>query len=321
MDYRKVCENLLKTLSERQARVLERRFGLASEKTETLQKIGSDFGITRERVRQIEKEGLENLKKKTPNPVFIKIASYLKEKGGAKRENLMFKDLSSKENEFFLKMILTAGNFFYFKEDNDFYSFWATEKEIKEKIKQNVILAKKELKKRHNPLPGEVLFKLSSGPLFKSSLEITKEIEKGPLGKYGLSSWAEIKPKGVKDTAYLVLKREEKPLHFRKIAFCSNDICQKEVLPQTVHNELIRDPRFVLVGRGTYALKEWGYESGTVKEVISKVLEQKGPLSKEQVLEEVKKQRLVKDNTVCLNLADKSCFSKDSEGKYQVRMA
>lgn len=321
MDYSKVCRNLLIALSERQRQVLERRFALASGAIETLQQVGSDFGITRERVRQIEKEGLDNFKKQAPKAVFINLSSYLKGKGGAKRENLMFKDLSSKENEVFLKMILTAGDFLYFKEDNDFYSFWAEEKEVKEKIEQNVSLAKKELKKRNNPLSGEVLLKLSSEPLFESSLEITKEIEKGPLGKYGLSSWAEIKPKGVKDTAYLVLKKEEKPLHFRQIALFSNDICQKEVLSQTVHNELIRDPRFVLVGRGTYALKEWGYENGTVKEVISKVLREKGPLNKKQVLEEVKKQRLVKDNTVCLNLADKASFIKDNEGKYQVRMA
>jgi hypothetical protein len=39
-----------------------------------------------------------------------------------------------------------------------------------------------------------------------------------------------------------------------------------------VHNELIRNKDFVLVGRGIYALKEWGYEPGTVSHVIEAIL-------------------------------------------------
>ena len=90
----------------------------------------------------------------------------------------------------------------------------------------------------------------------------------------------------------------------------------------TVHNELIKDSRFVLVGRGLYALKEWGYEPGVVKEVIAKVLRAEDkPLTKEEVFQKVLKQRLIKENTILLNLQDKSCFFKDEAGRYTIKEA
>jgi len=143
------------------------------------------------------------------------------------------------------------------------------------------------------------------------------------LGEFGLAKWPEIKPRGVKDSAFLALKKEQKPLHFRTIASLSNELegQTKKVLPQTVHNELIRDVRFVLVGRGIYALKEWGYEDGTVRDIILKVLKNKAPLSKDEILKEVQKQRLVKQNTVFLNLSNKDEFIKNEEGKYEIRTA
>ena len=81
-------------------------------------------------------------------------------------------------------------------------------------------------------------------------------------------------------------------------------------------------PRFVLVGRGLYALGEWGYQPGQVKDVILSVLkESEKPLTREQVLDKVLKQRIVKANTVFLNLNNKKFFLKNPEGKYQVREA
>jgi hypothetical protein len=89
-------------------------------------------------------------------------------------------------------------------------------------------------------------------------------------------------------------------------------------LVQTVHNELIKDSRFVLVGRGVYALKEWGYEPGQVKDIITKILRENGPLTQGEILERVSKQRLVKENTILLNLSNKKNFLRDSQGKYKV---
>jgi len=91
-------------------------------------------------------------------------------------------------------------------------------------------------------------------------------------------------------------------------------------LVQTVHNELIKDSRFVLVGRGIYALEEWGYYPGQVKDVILRVLrEERKPITKEEILEKVLEQRLVKENTILLNLSNKKYFERDVQGKYKVK--
>ena len=175
------------------------------------------------------------------------------------------------------------------------------------------------LKKIKKPLSvKEVnnLFSLNKNFL-TSCLEISKKIQKNQQGVWGLLNWPEINPRGVKDRALLVFKKENKPLHFKEVASLI-----PKALPQTVHNELIKDSRFVLVGRGVYALREWGYEKGFVRDVIFKTLKEAGkPLSKSEILEKVLKQRLVKENTVLLNLTDKKYFAKTVGNFYTIREA
>ena len=91
----------------------------------------------------------------------------------------------------------------------------------------------------------------------------------------------------------------------------------KDVNVATTHNELILDDKYVLVGRGLYGLKEWGYQSGTVTEVISAILTELGPLTKEEIVEKVSKQRLVKQTTVNLALMNKLRFRKN-DGRYEL---
>ena len=55
-------EDVLGTLSEREAKVLRLRFGLDEEKHMTLEEVGKVFGVTRERIRQIEAKALRKLK-------------------------------------------------------------------------------------------------------------------------------------------------------------------------------------------------------------------------------------------------------------------
>ena len=55
-------ENLLNALPPREARVLELRFGLLDGRTHTLTEVGEKFGVTRERIRQIETEALDRLR-------------------------------------------------------------------------------------------------------------------------------------------------------------------------------------------------------------------------------------------------------------------
>jgi len=125
-----------------------------------------------------------------------------------------------------------------------------------------------------------------------SYLEISKKIQPNREGVLGLIEWPEIKPRGVKDKAFLVFKKHGKPLHFTEVAKLIDkfdyNMPNKKTYPQTVHNELIKDPRFVLVGRGTYALSEWGFVPGTIKDIITKVLKEKNePLHKDEVVKQV----------------------------------
>jgi hypothetical protein len=161
-----------------------------------------------------------------------------------------------------------------------------------------------------------------SEPALRSALSVSRNIVRTPFKEWGLRGWPEATPRGVGDKAYIVLKRSGKPLHFSDIAKKANEagFDQRKAHPQTVHNELIRDPRFVLVGRGLYALKEWGYEPGTVADVIQRILQNEGkPISREELTDRVLKERMVRKNTVLLALQNADRFEKTPDGNYQVR--
>jgi predicted Zn-ribbon and HTH transcriptional regulator len=154
-------------------------------------------------------------------------------------------------------------------------------------------------------------------------LSVAKEVRQNVFGKWGLVGWSDIKPRGTREKAYLVLKTTGKPLHFREIASLIDTYGLKSSKkshshPQTVHNELIKDNRFVLVGRGTYALSEWGYKKGTVKEVLEEILRKSAtPLSREEVLTQILKVRQVKKSTVIINL--NTFFSRVGKNAYSIK--
>lgn len=59
---RENIEEVLRALSDREARVLKMRFGLSGGRAMTLEEVGKEFGVTRERIRQIESKALRKLK-------------------------------------------------------------------------------------------------------------------------------------------------------------------------------------------------------------------------------------------------------------------
>ena len=339
-EYQKICANLLKGLSQRTNDVIERRFGLQTGNKETLEAIGKSYSITRERVRQIEKEGFSKIRPKLKEyqNVFKYFNDTLASFGDLKREDVFFEFLGGDKFQNQVFFLLTNGeDFERSPEDKDFYPFWARKKDSVNLAKKIVTLIINKFKKEKKPLTLDELFKTQNKEIskvsnrkinkniFHSYLEISKEIQKNPENQFGLRNWLEINPRGVKDKAYLVLKKKEQPLHYAKIATLIEKLpfpFQKKTHVATVHNELIKDPRFVLVGRGLYALREWGYTPGVVRDIIYKVLkESKKPLSKEEVLDKVLKQRFVKANTIALNLQDRDYFARDEKGKYTIREA
>ena len=322
-NYSKICADLISDLKEREKEVISRRFGLNGKTRETLESIGQDFGITRERVRQIQMVAMEKIKPKLSQyqKVFQYFREYFKKFGNLRKEETALFELGGenwKDEVYFLLSLQKP--FQRLGENNDFYSFWLIDKDSLKPAKETINFLFQKLQKLGKPLAKKELS--SFLPLeetvwdkrfISSILEISKKIQKNPEGLYGLKDWPEINPRGIKDKAYLVFKKIGKPLHFTDIA----KLIEGSHLP-TVHNELIKDSRFVLVGRGIYALSEWGYTPGEVKEVIFKILnESQKPLKKEEILEKVLSQRLVKENTILLNLSNKKYFSRDSQGRYR----
>jgi hypothetical protein len=147
-------------------------------------------------------------------------------------------------------------------------------------------------------------------------LRMSKRISKNPLGEWGKASSPNIHTRGVKDYAFLVMRRHGSPMHFREVADAITKTFGKKTHYATCHNELIKDPRFVLVGRGIYALAEWGYKTGIAREVIRDILKKEGPMSKEDIVSKVMKERYFKKNTILVNLANAKYFKKNKAGLY-----
>jgi len=333
-NYTKICKELLAGLPDKQREVLERRFNLYGKnvennnfKGETLELIGKHFNITRERVRQIERDAFLKLKLKIKKyqKVFEYFTSEIEEAGGLKKEDILLERLGGQKEKAQIFFLLHLGtNFERIGENEDFYTLWTIDKKSLEVAKKVIENFKSQFKKIKTPLNLASLNTLNSlsATVKESFLEISKDVAKNTEGLYGLKEWPEINPKGIKDKAYLILKKKGEPLHFVDVANsikASFATLNTSSNVQTVHNELIKDSRFVLVGRGMYALKEWGYVPGYVRDVICKVLKDEGkPLSKEDVVKKVSAQRMVKENTILLNLSNRKHFLRTNEGKYSI---
>lgn len=330
VNYSQLYQKLTKGLSPKTKDIFDRRFGVKTGHQETLESIGKSMGITRERVRQIEEAGFTFVKKQnqgTLDKIFGDFVSYFEEKGGFKKEDVAIEEIGGRNAKPYILFLLTLGEqFSRVCEKKDFYSFWSTIQYPEAKIKETLGTLVKDVRAQGSPLSKKDFFaSFAKGKLNKEELlsyfEVSKKIQENKEGKIGLIDWPEIKPRGVRDRAFLVFKKYQKPLHFTKVAEMIDkfgyNLPNKKTYPQTVHNELIKDLRFVLVGRGTYALQEWGYSPGTIKDVITKILGGKREaLDKDKVVNEVLSQRLVAKNTVLMNLNNKKYFQRDLEGKY-----
>lgn len=327
-NYQEICSDFLKELPDRAKNVVVRRFGLETDEPDTLQTIGKDLGITRERVRQIEQVSLNKIKSKTKRhgPVFDFFNNQLRTTGNLRKEDSLLKILSPERlNNQILFLLCLSNEFNRFLEDKSFYTLWTIDKQSMNLAQKAIDMASIQLKKAGHPLAAKELnsgLKIGLANLF-AYLEASKIIQKGPQELWGLGSWAEINPRGVRDRAYIIFNQEKKPLHFTEVAQLINqtDIfnSSKKAHTQTVHNELIKDSRFVLVGRGLYALKDWGYKPGTVKDVLIDILKQnKKPLTKQEIINKALEQRKVAKNTILLNLHNKKYFQRTLEGKYKL---
>jgi DNA-directed RNA polymerase delta subunit len=333
---KQVTKNLLSVLSDRGRDVITSRYGLGKDNQRmTLEAIGKKYGITRERVRQIENHAIATIRKSKEmdknKAAFDELAQLLHGLGGLMVEedflNHVTKDESLHNHLNF--MLVVGESFKKQKEDEHFKHRWYINDELSDKVHQALHklyenLSDKDLLSDQDIINSfinnlkEVSQEYRDEEILKRWLRLSKKIAKNPLGEWGVAHSSNITAKGIRDYAFLVIRKHGSPIHFTEVAKKISDVFKKKAHVATTHNELIKDPRFVLVGRGLYALAEWGYISGVVKDVIRKVLEKHGPLSKDEIIDKVLKERYVKHNTILVNLQNPKYFKRDSEGKYHI---
>ena len=329
-----IVKQLLTALQPRVRDVLTSRYGLG-EKTErqTLESIGERYGITRERVRQIENHALNAIRKSgayaKTRPAFDELERLVHAHGGIVHEadflQSVAKDESTRNHVYFM---LALGDIFVReREDESFTHRWHADPELAERVHKALknlcgclgredVLSEPEIVASFLKELRDVSQKYKSNENVRRWLTLSKEIGRNPLGEWGRADSPNVRLKGIRDYAYIVIKRHGSPMHFTEVANTITKLFDKKAHTATTHNELIKDPRFVLVGRGLYALKEWGYTAGVVKDVIRGILKEQGPLSREDIIERVRKERYVKDNTILVNLQDSRLFRRAADGRY-----
>jgi DNA-directed RNA polymerase delta subunit len=346
-----VVGQLLSVLPPRVEKILELRFGLAESKPMVLGEIGKKMGITRERVRQIEVNGFNKLRKTPKSTEFLHIIEQAREvlqKGGGFCEKTFLKERlianpSQIQRNQLMFILNCSTQLKFYRENIKLKGFWLDKKAIfnKDEIVAFHDAILRLLEKEKRPMNFEEIWTVAKKLILAKSkdnifisqkgrtmlrrlLLLSRKIKRNILEEWGIKNWREISEKGSREKAYLVLRKAQKPLHFREITNQINRHWkEKRTLPQTVHNELIKDQRFVLVGRGIYGLKEWGLEEGTVKDIIIQFLkENKGkqePIHRDKIVAYVLSKKRVKRTTVLVNLANKDHFLADHGNAFRLK--
>lgn len=335
-------EELLTTLSEKERNVIAKRAWLNWER-ETLQSIWSSFtpSITRERVRQIEDSWIKKISRNIKNSNLAEIhKSWLNfvslhwwVMASETLINNIIKDLNiSWEVNFpMIEMILQASNELEKSKQKlgcrIFFHFPTIKKSQIDLIHKEAlkVLKKKKNVMEKNTLYNTIITNLSlsgqvSSVFVDSCLKLFEDIVYWEENLIWLTKWKILNPKTLKDKTIYVMKKEKTPMHFVDIANKITDLLEEKVKINTIHNELIRNSEFVLIGRWIYALKEWWYNPGTVLDVICMILEKASdPMSTDEITAEVLKIRKVRPTTIYMNLQNKNVFERVWRKYYQLK--
>lgn len=342
LDLAQVIEEMFMVLTDKERNVIVQRFSLDNKPRRTLESIGQQFSVTRERIRQIEKIALGKLRRTSSTTKLSLVNSIadevIRDSGGILLEKHLVSSILNKlaiTNELdssIIKLALSINPDMVKAEKSNIYkSFWRLKTFniglVGEIATTGVKILKKKGEVMHaNKLVGQVRQAIPEklenyiDPAIVSSMQVDRRVKSIEDGTFGLMSWRHINPKSIRDKAYIVLKREKKPLHFVEIAnlIAQSGFDKKVVTTQAVHNELIRYDQFVLVGRGLYALKEFGYSKGTVSDVIEGLLIKNPSMTKQEIIDGVLKQRHVKKGTISLNLQKNPNFMRVGRAVYKL---
>lgn len=331
---KQVTKRITSHLPPRAGDVIMNRFGLSKDtERKTLEEIGKKYNITRERVRQIEDSALNLIKKsdayKNEQVFFEELRQLILSLGGIVAEHELLNHISkdkSTQNHIHFYLVL-GDSFKKHREDDHFKARWSVDDQMAEKVHESLkklyvslkdedLVPETEMIKNFFEHMKDLAEEYKNEEIAKRWLSMSKRVSKNPLGEWGKTSSKNVRTRGVKDYAFLVMRRHGSPMHFREVTDAISKTFNRKTHYATTHNELIKDPRFVLVGRGLYALAEWGYKTGIARDVIRDILKKEGPLSKEEVVEKVMKERYFKKNTILVNLVNPKYFKKNKNGLY-----
>ena len=333
---KQVTKRITSHLHDRANDVIMSRFGLTPDAVrKTLEEIGQKYHITRERVRQIEDAAIALIKKsdayKREQAVFDEMKQLMISLGSIVAEHEFLPHVSKdKATQNHIHFYLVLGDSFKkHREDEHFHTRWSVSDEMANKVHDSLkklyaslsdedLVPESEMIKKFFEHMKDVSDQYRNAEITRRWLSISKTIKKNPLGDWGKASSPNVHTRGVKDYAFLVMRKHGSPMHFREVADAITKTFGKKTHYAPCHNELIKDPRFILVGRGMYALAEWGYKPGIAREVIRDILKREGPLLRDAVIERVMKERYFKKNTILVNLANPKYFKKNKNGLYSL---
>lgn len=334
VNFSELMARLLDLLSPKERDVVERRFSLGGNKKETLDKIGKSYSITRERVRQIEAVAIKKLARISMDPSMRQIHSLaydiLCDHGRVMAEDQlvseMLKNMANAKtlDTNAIKLAMRVSDRMTKQEKNQFYRpFWRTSELSLMDVKALIKGIQKVMRKQGDIMGVEELTERLEGQYPQEMVASVLHVDwsfKVIEDQWGLTTWRHINPRSIKDKITIVFKNVGKPLHFTEIVnHVLNDFeAKKMVTHQAIHNELIRHDEFVLVGRGIYALSEWGLPSGTVCDLIKQVLEENGePMKRQEIINAVLKKRDIRVGTISLNLQKYPFFRRVGRAVYE----
>lgn len=332
LNLEKIVTDILGVIDrEREREIIARRYGLFDRK-ETLEQIGELLGITRERVRQLEKAVMSRLKAvaatELPHADVIEgaLTKHIEDMGGVVRirelSEKLKKDASKVDHARVAFMVQLIPNLTHIGENDHFHNAASVKRKHTEKsVRENVNNVIDTIKKIGKPVSIKEIAGAMGHPDHKE-VEALASVSKNLAtlnDRWGLIKWPMVNPKNIRDKIYVILYENGKQMHFNEIAEAirKSEFKRKDVTTQAIHNELIKDKRFILVGRGIYALKEWGFKQGTVADVITEVLQDANePLHRDEIVKRVLKKRFVKETTILLNLQGKPQFKRTAKATY-----
>ena len=318
---------------EREREIISRRFGLKGNK-ETLEQIGEMLSITRERVRQLEKAILIRLQICAEEgdipelaPAEKLLIRNLTEMGRVAKlsdlaDKIYGRETTGPEKSEIYFIATFSQNLTVIEENDRYYmaigiADYGDSREVRRRVDEIVEV----IRKHKEPMTLDELDNVLNYVVpdhIKAVASISKLLAT-LNGVWGLAKWPSVNPKNIRDKIFVVLETKKEPMHFSEIAkeIRESNFKRKNVTVQAIHNELIKDPRFVLIGRGIYALSSWGYKKGTISDIIKSILEKSDkPMTREEIVKQVLKVRKVKETTILLNLQNKKLFKKVDKNLY-----